>query len=356
MNKRFAVLLAVLVALAAIPAPVAADETRTGGTVVVEEGETLNDDLTAFAGTVIIRGTVNGHVSAFAGNVFVDGRVNGGLDAFAGNVRVNGTVTGDANAFGGNVLVAEGGSVGGQLEAAAGNVVLDGEVAGDARLGAETITVGSSAVVGGDLAYDGNLELAEGAQIGGQVRQEDDLGVAFRGPVVPNWVEWAYGFLVNLALGAAVLLVFPRFSSGVASRATASPLRSGGVGLLAFVGIPILLVVLFISLVGIPLGLVGMLVYAVLLWLGYILGSFALGQWAVGLADTDSRWLALFVGLLVVGLLGLVPILGPLVQFVVLLVGLGALVMGGRNRYQRRRERRAAESGVGNSGSSDTMV
>lgn len=349
MGKRFVVLLAVLVALAAIPAPVAADETRTGGTVIVEEGETINDDLTAFAGTVIIRGTVNGHVSAFAGNVFVEGRVNGDLDAFAGNVRVNGTVTGGINAFGGNVLVAEGARVGGNLEAAAGNVVLNGEVVGDARVGAETITVGPSAVVAGDLAYDGNLELAEEAQIDGQVREEDDLGLGFSGPAIPNWVGWAYSFFVNLALGAAVLLVFPRFSSGVAAQATAGPLRCGGVGLLAFVGIPILLVILFISLVGIPLGLIGMLVYAVLLWLGYILGSFALGQWAVDLADADSRWLALFVGLLAVSVLGLVPILGPLVQFVVLLVGLGALVMGGRRRYQGRRERRTADSSVDSS-------
>ncbi|WP_115863144.1 bactofilin family protein [Halorussus litoreus] len=351
MNRQFAVVLAVVVALALIPAPVAAEETRTGGTVVVDESETVDDDLTAFGGTVVVRGTVNGDLTAFAGNVIVEGEVNGDLEAFAGNVRINGTVTGDATAAGGNVYLARGGTVGGQLEAGAGNVVIAGEVGEDAQVGADTITVESSASVGGDLAYDGDLDLADGASVAGEVRQEDDIGpnVGPVGPQLPNWVGWAYGFLANLALGAVALLAFPRFSAGVADRVDGDPLRSAGVGLLLFVGIPILLVVLFISLVGIPLGLVGMLVYGLLLWLGYVYGAFALGSILLEIADAGGRWLALLVGLLVVSMVGLVPILGGLVQFVVLLVGLGALALGGRRRYGGRKRSQAADSDVSGS-------
>ncbi|WP_137284385.1 polymer-forming cytoskeletal protein [Halorussus salinisoli] len=348
MDKRLVLAIAVVLLVAAVPAPVAADETRTGGTVVVEEGETVDDDLSAFGGTVVVRGTVNGDLDAFGGNVFVDGRVNGDLDAVAGNVRINGTVTGDVSAVGGNVLLAQGARVGGQLEAGAGNVVVNGEVGEDARVGAETIGLGSSAVVGGDFVYDGNLDRAEGARIDGEVRRESDLGVnvGFDGRLFPDWVGWVYGFLVNLVLGAIVLLVFPRFSANAAGRATESPLRSSGVGLLLFVGIPVLAVLLFVSLVGIPLGLLVVLLYPLLLWLGYVFGAFALGTWALGLADSDSRWLALLVGLFVVSVVGLVPIVGGLVQFLVLLLGLGAFALGVWHRYWGRRERRASDSTV----------
>jgi cytoskeletal protein CcmA (bactofilin family) len=344
MEKRFTVLLAVLLVLAAVPAPAAAQDTRTGDTVLVAEGETVDDDLQAFAGTVIVRGTVNGDLTAFTGNVFVDGEVNGDLQAFSGNVRINGTVTGDVNAAGGNVFLARDGRVGGQFQAGAGNVVIEGEIGENARLGASTITVGPTAVVGGDLAYDGNLTLSDEAQIGGEVRHEDDLGPGVQGPLVPGWVGWAYGLLVNLLLGAVVLLIFPAFSTRLAARAASDPLRSGGVGLLALVGIPILLALLFVSLVGIPLGLIGILVYGLLLWLGYVYGSFAVGSWLLSLADAENRWLALLVGLLAVSLVGLIPILGGLVQFFVLLLGLGALALGLRNRY---RGRRAARAGSG---------
>jgi len=344
MKKRFAVFVAALVLLGAVPAPVAADETRSGGTVVVEEGETVTDDLTAFGGTVIVRGTVEGDLTAFAGNVFVDGQVNGDLEAFAGNVRVNGTVTGDASAAGGNFLLAEGGRIGGQLEAAAGNVVVEGEVGRDARVGAGTITLGPSAVVGGDFVYDGDLDRAQGAQIGGEVREEQnvDLGVGVGGPLFPNWLGAVYGFVVNFLLGAVVLVAFSRFSAAVADRAVADPLRSAGVGLLLFVGIPILLVLLFVSLVGIPLGLLGILLYAFVLWLGYVFGAYALGAWLAGFADSDSKWVALAVGLVLVSLVGFVPILGGLIQFVVLLLGLGALALGGRARYSGRGDETAA--------------
>jgi cytoskeletal protein CcmA (bactofilin family) len=341
MDQRFAVLIAVLLVLAVVPAPAAAQEARTGDTVVVAEGETVDGDLRAFAGTVIVRGTVNGDLTAFTGNVFVDGEVNGDLQAFSGNVRINGTVTGGVSTAGGNVILAQEGRVGGQFQTGAGNVVVEGEIGGDASLDASTITVGPTATIGGDLAYDGNLTLSEEARIGGEVRQEDDLGPGFQGPLVPNWVGWAYGLLANLLLGAVALLVFPRFSAGLADRAASDPLRSAGVGLLLFVAVPVLLILLFISLIGIPLGLIGMLVYGLLLWLGYVYGSFAVGSWLLSLADPENRWLALFVGLLAISLIGLLPILGGLVQFVVLLLGLGALGLGLRNRYRGRRAARA---------------
>jgi uncharacterized protein HemY len=90
-----------------------------------------------------------------------------------------------------------------------------------------------------------------------------------------------------------------------------------------------------------------MLVYGLVLWLGYVYGSFAVGSWLLSLADAENRWLALFVGLLAVSLVGLIPILGGLVQFVVLLLGLGALGRGLRNRYRGRRARRASVDSAG---------
>lgn len=346
MNRGVILLLAVVVVLAAVPAPVSAQETRSGGTIVVGENETIDGDLTAFGGTVIVRGTVTGDLTAIAGNVVVDGQVDGNLEAVAGNVRINGTVAGDANAAGGNVFLAQDGRIDGEFSAGAGTIVVEGEVGDDATLGADTITIGSSAVIGGDLTYDGQLNQADGASIAGAIRQESNVGptMGLTGQEFPNWVSWVYSFLANLVLGAIALLAFPRFSTGVAGLAGDDPVRSGGIGLLLFVGVPILLVILFISLVGIPLGIVGILVYMLLLWLGYVYGSYAVGTWLLDRADTENRWLALVTGLLVVSVVGLVPILGGLIQFLVLLLGVGALALGGRNRYRGRRARRAPDS------------
>jgi len=110
--SRFAV--AVLVArvvFGTVPATVAAQsDARTGGTIVVEEGETV-DSLEAFGGSVVVQGTVTGDVSAVGGDVRIEetGQVNGDLEAAAGSVTIAGTVDGDVEVGAGSFTVTESG-------------------------------------------------------------------------------------------------------------------------------------------------------------------------------------------------------------------------------------------------------
>lgn len=319
---------------------VAAAETRTGGTIVVEEDETVDEDLQAFGGTVVVRGTVNGDVEAFAGSVVVTGTVNGDLSAFGGSVRVAGDVTGDLEAVGGDVFVEEGATVGGNLEAAGGSVTLDGTVEGDAEVGADRFSLGSSARVGGDLDYDAEtFARADGAVVDGSVTEVDSIETGpVNVPQTPGWLGGIYGFLVNLLAGAVLLAALPAFSAGVARRATDDSLLSGGVGLLVLVGGPVVLVLIAITIIGIPLALAGLVVWGLGLWLGFVYGAFAVGVWLYDrVGGGGSPWVALLVGLLAVTLVGLVPVVGGLVEFLVLLVGLGALASGILAGFRGRR-------------------
>lgn len=335
MERRIALLLATVLVLAAVPGTVAAQEVRTDDTIIIGANETV-DGLTAASGTVIVRGTVAGDLTAFTGNVLVPGAVEGDVEAFSGNVRINGTVSGDVNAFGGNLLLGRGGEIGGDLRAAAGTVVIDGAIRGDATIGAGSIVLGSSAVLGGDLRYDADLDVAPGARVAGTIERSDDLGV-FGVSDLGGWAFGAYGFLVNLLFGAVLVFVFPSFSLNVADRAGSDPVRSAGVGLLLLVAIPVLLVALAITIVGIPLSLIGAVLFGLLLWIAAIYGAFALGTWLLSTVGTANKWLALAVGLLAVAVLRWLPIVGGLVQFVVLLIGLGALAAALRSWYRGRR-------------------
>ncbi len=331
--------LVVALLVLSLPVGLAAAETRSGGTIIVAEGETVSEDLDAFGGTVIVRGTVNGDLDAFAGNVVVTGTVTGDVNAFAGNVRVAGEVGGDVGAFGGNVFVEPGAEIGGNLEAAAGVVSIDGSVAGTAEVGSDELTVGPNASVGGDLRYSAeNPRIADGAEIDGQVERVEDAVRAPIVPVVPNWVATVYEFVVNLVVGAILLALLPAFSGRVADRFAERPLASGGVGLLVLVGVPVLLVLFAITIIGIPIAILGAFAYALALWFGYVYGAFGLGSWLVSLGNEDwGRWVALVLGLAVLAVVGLVPVLGGIVDFAVLLVGIGALVGTLYGRWRGRR-------------------
>jgi cytoskeletal protein CcmA (bactofilin family) len=343
---RTAVTLAVvlLVTLAVVPG-VAAAATRTGGSVVVGADETIDENLDAFGGSVVVRGTVEGDLNAFAGTVVVQGTVEGDVMAVGGTVQILGTVGGDVEASGGTVDVGEGATVGGTLAAAGGTVAVAGSVDGDARLAGETVTLAETAVLGGELEYDGELVRADGATVEGAVTQNTGIEV---GPApeltVPSGVFAVYGAIVTLLVGAFLLLVFPVFSADVARQVATEPLRTAGAGLLTTIAVPVALGLVAITIVGIPLSLAGSVAFGLLVWVGTVYGRYALGAWLLGLADTENRWLALIVGVVVVAVLSFVPIVDPLVRFAVFLLGFGALVRGLLRTYtDRRGERRTTE-------------
>ncbi|WP_224447438.1 polymer-forming cytoskeletal protein [Haloprofundus salilacus] len=364
------VVLAVVVALAAVPG-VATAITRSGDTVVVAEDETV-DELNAFGGSVVVRGTVNGNVSALAGDVYVadTGRVGGNVAGAAGAVRIAGSVEGDvAGASGsltleegstvggdvaagtGSLTVAEGATVRGDLSAGAQTASINGTVEGDAEIDADEILLGSAAVIEGDLTYDGTLQRADGAVVNGTVEREDDLATAAPvgtdGPLIPGWTFAVYGLLLNLLLGAILLFVFPSFSQRVVLEAARSPGLSGGVGLLSVVVVPLVLLLLVLTLVGIPLALVGSVLFGLLVWVGGVYGRFAVGAVILAYTDREGEWVALLVGVLVVGLVVQIPVLGWVVNLAVGLVGLGALVLALSSGYRRRRAERTPTPDVG---------
>lgn len=337
--RSLALVVTALLLLSAVPGVVAAGD-RAGGTVVVAQGETIDGDLDAFGGTVVVRGTVDGDLVAFGGDVRVEGEVTGDVDAVAGNVWVAGNVGGDVDAAAGNVYVRPGADIGGRLAAAAGNIVVAGAVHGNANLAGGAITLAETATIDGNVEYAADADgfTDRGATVGGTVTRVEDLDAGpWAGPIVPGWALAVYGFLVNLLLGAVLLLAFPASSAAVAERVASDPLRTGGAGLVTVVAVPLLVVALAITVVGIPFALVGALGFALLLWVALVYGRFALGVWLVSLADTENRWLALLVGLLVGGLLALVPWLGGLVTVVLVLLGLGAVVALGYAGYRGRR-------------------
>lgn len=336
-ERSIAVIVSVLLVIGLLPG-LAAAQTGGGETVVVEEGETVSS-VNAFAGSVVVRGTVTGDVSAVAGNVLVEGTVEGDVNTATGNLRIPGTVEGDVSAGAGNVHLEESGVVVGNFQVGAGNVRIDGRIDGDATVGAETITLGENAAIAGSLTYDGALEGNRDA-VAGDITRDRSIGAGDPTSVQPfaSWVFALYAFFLNLVLGAILLSAFPEFSASVADRVATDPLPSALVGLGVVVGVPILLVLLLVTIVGIPLSLAGMVAFALLVWVAVVYGRFAVGTWLLSLADVENRWLALVVGLLLGAGLSLVPYVGGLVNAVVFLLGLGAISLVLFDRYRRREE------------------
>ena len=208
---------------------------------------------------------------------------------------------------GGVVRVDENETVDGPIDATSGAVVVAGTVDGDVSAAAGSVLVTDSGRVTGDL------DAAAGGGSGADL------------PTIPAWVGAVYSGLTSLLLGGILLLATPRFSSRLAEVGTTRPLRSGGIGLLTLLGTPVALLILFVTIVGIPVSIVGILVFGAVVLVATVYGAFVLGTWLLSLGDYRNRWAALVVGVVVAAAVQRLPVVGGVFRVAVLLLGLGAL-------------------------------
>jgi len=322
---------------------VAAAQTGLGGTTTVGSDETVSS-VSGVYGTIIIEGTVTGDVSGLAGNVVIEegATVEGDLSVAAGNIRVAGEVHGEVSAGAGTVTLAETARVGGTFSAGAADVRIDGRIDGDARVGADRIHLGDDASIAGSLTYDGTLEGNREA-VAGEITRDRSLSVGLLSDVQPflSWVVTVSVFVLNLALGALLLTVFPRFSERLAGQVSSESIESGAIGLAVAGAVPAVLILIAVTVIGIPLALGGLLLFALLAWVGLVYGRFAIGVWLLSYTEVDSRWAALVVGLVLAAVLSHLPVpfVGGVLNLLIFLLGIGALVRGLYSRGRRQREK-----------------
>ena len=321
---------------------------RTGETVTIAADETVEGDLYAAAGTVVVQGTVAGDLVVASGDVQITGTVEGDLIAAAGTVSVAGTVTGDARVAGGTTVVT--GAIGEDLLLLAGTAT----VADGATVGEDVIVSAGSLTLEGDVA--GSVQGAAGSyERTGTVGGSENVAVgdgetpepaAPRNPVLDAIRHFVAVFLV----GGLALWLIPSTMRAAATLIRSRPLPSIGIGLLALVGFLVgwIAIVILMIVLALLLGLLGFGELLALVFFAAIVAILAsvvvfwlivayLSDAIVGLAIAGvvrgvptGRWTEL--GLLTAGaalvvILTSLPAVGGVVKLVVVIVGLGALTL-----------------------------
>ena len=236
------------------------------------------------------------------GSVLIDrDETAGDIVVIDGDVTVRGTVTGD-------VVVVD------------GNVTIRGTVSGNVVAVSGQATLGRRGRIAGDLIYGDEKPIqAPGSQVSGDV-EKVDVGNASIIGAIGVWVACLVSMFL---LGLLLLLLAPRAAEAVARTARTKALVCAGVGLLAFFVLPIIAVAALFTLVGIPLGIVLLTLIVALYAIAYVTAALVLGR----LILKKSRILAFLAGLVLLGLLTLVPIAGGIIAFLAIVFGLGALLV-----------------------------
>jgi hypothetical protein len=231
------------------------------------------------------------------------------------------------------------GTVGRLLGIAAQNAALRGNVGGDLTFEGDALSLGPAAKVGGKLAYRSKDEpqIAQGAAVaGGVVKLPPRPGAERKRRF--SWTGFVLRLLMWFAFGAVGLAIAPRIFRAAANAVALRPWWNLLLGLLVLVATPVAAIVVMITVVGIPLGAVALIAWLVALMFSSVPVSIYLGGRLLGSA---SPYLALFLGLLVLAVIGLIPIIGGVVKFLVILIGLAVYARATKGLIVEMRLQRA---------------
>ena len=277
-----------------------AESTSSGDQVVIANtyrlsgGQTLNGNLALIGSTAVIEqgATINRGVAVIGGTVSIAGTVNGDILAIGGAVNLEDTAL----------------------------------VAGNISVVGATINRSPLAKVNGRIIEQSpaNLDLRFSDQAVQPVTpQNGPLGRELRAALISI-------LMAVIAAVAALLLTKP--IQRVGSAFIDQPATSAGVGLLVVIGFPVVLVLMIITILLIPLAALAVVALGVVILYGWISIGYELGS---KLADLmHGTWspaveagIGVFLLTLVAAFANLVPYVGWIIAFLLVLFSIGSTVM-----------------------------
>ncbi|OGI46568.1 hypothetical protein A2121_02890 [Candidatus Nomurabacteria bacterium GWB1_40_6] len=342
-------------------------EFKGGEQVSTGKSENIVNDLYMAGGSVISAGNIKGDLITAGGNIIISGDIEEDLIVGGGNINILSNIGDDVRAGGGTVILAgevkgdvllgggqitiSGSGVGGDVAIAGGVVNIDAPVAGDAfiaggniyinslikgdvKIEAEKITLGSNAVISGNLTYKSKTEIIkeEGAVVKGVVEftpiTKDIVSTKlFVAAIFSAILLWK--FLTLLVCALVVGLALKRFNREIVALATRRPLYELGRGVLVMIAVPVVSIILFMTLVGIPFGILGMLGFVITMIFAWILMPIVVGSVIYryfSKKELEVSWKTILLGVLLVTILGVIPFIGWLIQAILMFITLGSVI------------------------------
>jgi len=278
------------------------------------------------------------------GQVNMGGLVNKNLVVAGGHVTISGEVKGNVIAVGGDVIVDQGAHIGGYLVSAGGKVELNGKVDGDTRVYSGEMTASDKSFFGGSLITDAGKITADKARVNGErklteMKSNSNMPWGYWAKSMPRQPQnrslaGAISFFKGIELVGKIifmLLLIKIFGSHLASIykiVTAEMWSLMGWGLAKLFLTPLFIILLLMTVIGIPVAVIFGTLYFVAMFLSVYVSSAVLGHWFTvkGWITTKSLYWQGVAGLLALEILGLVPVVGWLLKFGALLLGMGLFV------------------------------
>lgn len=313
-----------------IEAPVADDLYVAGNRVVIKED--IAEDVMVAGQAIAVSSVIGEDVYAVGQFVRLEGTIEDDAHVASNALEIEGRIEGDVLAVGQSIVIAESAVVTGDVLAVGQSIVIAGEVQGKVQVASDHLQIKSGATVGGDVSVYGQApQIQEGAVVEGEVqhRQPTKPETVASSALLLHWVQGVLGTFLLVMVLAVGLPNFMRETVTLARKKPGASLLTGFVWLVLVLPLVILL---FISILGIPLALATVFMTGLVIIAGSAVAALLIGQWLLKRLDkkhsTEKQliWPQALLGAAVYEAMQLLGPPGWVVSMAFLVWGMGALV------------------------------
>lgn len=336
-----------------ISAPIKGDLTAAGSSITVSDsihgdlllagGDILitgyvADDIRVFGGTINIQGRCGGDLIIIGGtvNIHSTARVMGDVIVMGGQIEINGNIEGTLKVYGGNITVS--GRVNKDVEIKGGELYFNGIVTGNTVIATEKLNLGPQARLERQVRYwteDGEISFDNAAA---NAQYDPSLGEGFEDK---GWTGAGMAFLLfslfaSLLLSILLIFVFGRYFSRGSHHLQSDFFKNFGFGILYVLGVPVLIALLMVTIIGIPLALLFLGIYLFTLVFAPTFSAVIITYWLKWRNKKEwGNWLMVLISggiFLAFCLVLIIPFVGWLVGIFVVGASFGAILSGAFHR------------------------
>lgn len=377
-TKVFFSFFSAVIVLSFFVLPASAAQFKAVSQYVLDQNEFLGENLYAAGSNIVVNGTVGGDVMAVGQAVNIFGRVTNDVTAASNNLNVmgwvgddlriagsvisiSGAVGGETLAAGNEINIGKNANLGGSVRLAGKTIGIEGDIFGPTVIkgekvvfngrtaqdveitAAKELVIGSNAIIEGKLIYKSPKPAT--IESGAQVLQEPEYQMleaarkgAKKGALLGIFTVFFLSKLIVMILSAlAVCWLFRKWTETFVKETIANFGREAIRGFIFLVVIPAAVLGSFMTVIASFFGLIAILCYAAVLIAAGIFSGILVGGWLSKYLYKQSGytidWKEILLGVIIIFLLGLIPVVGWLIEFIIFLAAFGSLLNFGYRHF-----------------------
>lgn len=302
--------------------------------------KTVNHSMFTAGDDVSTNNMVKGIDFTAGNNLNISGSSEYGM--FAGNsIKFKGMVTRDLFIAGNDIVIDSSANIARDLYVAGNSVTISADIKGNVFLAAREVSIDSKEI-DGDVTLTGNkLTISDNTKINGTLKYNDNIEYSntnasikevktyhveekSKDEVMPSISSILLGIVTSFLVALAIYLLLPASYKVLDEVNKDKVLKTFGNGFLFLIAVPVISIVLMISIVCMPLAIITLILYGIIIYLSSIISSVYFGR-LIGnkVLKLNNVYLQILIGIVITKLVKLIPVIGGLYSFVIIVLGVG---------------------------------